>query len=536
MAADLIISGGPIFTGTGEDPEAVAIRSGLISAIGTVREVRTEQNSRTEFYDLEGRTLTPGFIDAHVHPLTGGLKLLRCSLSDTGGAEGCLQAIADYDKAHPDRDWIWGGGWSLAWFPRGTPDAASLDAVTGERPTLLYNADGHGAWVNSAALRLAGINAASADPPDGRIERLPDGTPQGTLHEGAMSLVERLVPEVTAADWEQALHRGLRYLQSFGVTGWQDADVRPEHHRAYLSIAGREELRATVVGASWWDRRQGLEQIEGLVGRRAGMAPGYRATAVKLMLDGIAENFTAAMLNSYLDDGGLPSGNYGIEFIGADELVEIVPILDRFGFHCHFHAIGDRAVRNALDAVAAARQANPVSRGRHHIAHVQVVDPADLTRFGALEVAANIQPLWAAHETQMDDLTLPFLSSSTAAHQYPFASLMRSGARLAMGSDWSVSTPDVMRQIEVAVTRRPTDDRNQPPFLPKESLTVDQALRACTAGSAWVNGLEHRVGTIAMGKRADLVVLAEDPRTAAPIGDIKVESTISAGEVVYTLT
>jgi hypothetical protein len=536
MPADLIITGGPIFTGTGEDPEAIAIRSGLISAVGTTREVKAEQNSRTEFYDLRGRTLSSSFIDAHVHPLTGGLKLLRCSLYDAGGAEGCLKAVADYARTDPNREWIWGGGWSLAWFPRGTPDAVSLDAVTEDRPALLYNADGHGAWVNSAALRLAGITAGTSDPPDGRIERLPDGSPQGTLHEGAMSLVERLVPEVTPSEWEEALARGLRYLLSFGVTGWQDADVAPEHHRAYLSVAGRGELGATVVGASWWDRHQGLEQIEGLIGRRAEMAPGYRATAVKLMLDGIAENYTAAMLENYLDGTGLPTDNSGIEFIGGDDLLEIVPILDRLGFHCHFHAIGDRAVRNALDAVAAARRANSASRGRHHIAHVQVVDPADQKRFAALDVAANIQPLWAAHEAQMDDLTLPFLPPSPGANQYPFASLLRSGARLAMGSDWSVSTPDVMRQVEVAVTRRPVDDRDKPAFLPDESLSVDQAMRACTTGSAWVNGLDHGAGTIVVGKRADLVVLEDDPRTATPIGDITVEATIVAGEVVYTLT
>ena len=536
MVADLIISGGPIITGAGDDPEAIAIRSGRINAVGTSQEVRAEQSSRTEFFDLKGRTLSPGFIDAHVHPLTGGLKLLRCSLYDAGGAEGCLNAVAEYARTHPAPEWIWGGGWSLAWFPRGTPDAVSLDTVTGDRPALLYNADGHGAWVNSAALRLAGITAASSDPPDGRIERLPDGSPQGTLHEGAMSLVDRLVPAVTPSEWEDALGRGLRYLLSFGVTGWQDADVAPEHHRTYLSVAGRGELAATVVGASWWDRHQGLEQIDGLIGRRAEMAPGYRATAVKLMLDGIAENYTAAILENYLDDTGLPTNNSGIDFIGRPDLLEIVPILDRLGFHCHFHAIGDRAVRNALDAVAAARRANTASRGRHHIAHVQVVDPADQKRFAALHVAANIQPLWAAHEAQMDDLTLPFLPSSTAANQYPFASLLRFGARLAMGSDWSVSTPDVMRQVEVAVTRRPVDDRDQPPFLPDESLSVNQALQACTTGSAWVNGLEHTSGSIAVGKRADLAVLEDDPRTATPIGDIRVEATIVKGEVVYTRT
>lgn len=534
MPADLIIDGGPIFSGTDLEPEAVAIRAGIIVAVGSLGDLRAERGPRTETLDLKGRTLVSGFIDAHVHPMTGGLKLLRCSLYRAVSAEGSLNAVADYAGAHPDRPWIWGGGWSLAWFPRGTPDAASLDRVTGNRPALLYNSDGHGAWVNSAALRLAGIDASTADPPDGRIERLPDGSPQGTLHEGAMSLVERLLPVVTAGEWEEALLEGQRYLLSCGLTGWQDADVGPEHHAAYLAVAGRGQLRASVVGASWWERGQGLEQIENLIARRAEMAPRYRATAVKLMLDGIAENYTAAMFGSYLDEQGQATSNSGIEFLTREDLRQIVPVLDRFGFHCHFHAIGDRAVRNALDAIEATRNAQSSGHGRHHIAHIQVVNPTDRGRFAALDVTANAQPLWAAHEPQMDELTLPFLPPGAAINQYPFASLLKAGARLAMGSDWSVSTADVMRQIEVAVTRRPIDDRQAPPFLPDEALSVEQALKAFTAGSAWVNGLENTTGVISVGHRADLVILEADPRTETPIGDIRVDETIAAGSVVYS--
>ncbi len=534
MTADLIIHGGPIFTGTGFEPEAIAIRGGMISGVGTLRDLHSEVGTRTQTMDLAGRTLTPGFIDAHVHPITGGLKLLRCSLYGAGDAQGCSEAIADYVTAHPDRHWIWGGGWSLAWFPRGTPDAARLDRVTGDRPAILYNSDGHGAWVNSAALRLAGIDATTPDPSDGRIERLADGSPQGTLHEGAMSLVEHLVPTVTGDEWEAALLEGQRYLMSCGLTGWQDADVAPEHHAAYLAVAGRGQLRASVVGALWWERGQGLEQVEALIARRAEMAPRYRATAVKLMLDGIAENYTAAMLGNYLGDEGQPTANSGIDFLTREQLLEVVPLLDRLGFHCHFHAIGDRAVRNALDAIDAARQVHTASRGRHHIAHVQVVDPADRARFAVLDVTANAQPIWAAHEPQMDELTLPFLPPGAAANQYPFASLLSAGARLAMGSDWSVSTADVMRQIEVAVTRTPIDERQASPFLAHEVLSVDQALMAFTVGSAWVNGLEDLAGVIDVGRRADLVVLEADPRTATPIGEIRVDHTIVAGNVVYS--
>jgi predicted amidohydrolase YtcJ len=533
MPADLLISGGPIFTGTGQPAEAVAVTGGIINAVGRFHEVKGEAGPRTESIDLDGRALTPGFIDAHVHPLTGGLKLSRCSLHDATNAEEAIATVAAYARTHPDLPWIWGGGWSLSWFPGGTPDAASLDRATSERPALLYLADGHGAWVNTAALRLAGIDSDTPDPPDGRIERLGDGSPQGTLHEGAMALVERLVPEPSPAEWESALAEGQRYLLSCGITGWQDADVQASQHAAYLALAGRGELQAEVRGALWWERHRDAGQLENLLASRAEMAPRYRATAVKLMLDGIVENQTAALLGGYHDREGNPLGGSGIDFIPREDLIEIVSALDRFGFSCHFHAIGDRAVRHALDAIEAARGRNRRADTRHHIAHLQLVDPLDRARFESLAVTANAQPLWAVHEPQMDELTIPFLPPSARAAQYPFASLLQAGARLAMGSDWPVTTADVMHQVEVAVTRVSPQSRSTPPYAASERVAVGEALRAFTRGSAWVNQSEERAGSIEPGKRADLVILEADPLTESPIGDIKVEATLIGGSVAY---
>ena len=533
MTAEFIISGGSIYTGTGVEAEAVAIQGGRITGVGKMAEIRQLAGAQTEAFDLEGRTLVPGFIDAHVHPLTGGMKLRSCSLYKCTDAASALEAVAAYARTNPDEPWVWGGGWNLSWFPGGTPDAAALDGVTGDRPAMLYMADGHGVWVNSAAFRLAGIDATTPDPPDGRIERLSDGSPQGTLHEGAMALVERLVPARSASHWEEALLEGQRYLHSCGVTGWQDADVAAEQHDAYLAMAGRGELKSSVVGATWWDRHRGIDQIDDIMGRRAVMAPAYRATAVKLMLDGIVENYTAALLDNYLDAEGQVTDNAGNDLIPREDLLEIVPALDRLGFHCHFHAIGDRAVRNALDAIGAARLLNPNSTARHHIAHIQLVDPSDRPRFAALGVAANAQPLWAAHEPQMDELTTPFLPGDRGDDQYPFASLASFGARIVMGSDWSVFSANVMKQIEVAVTRKSPYHRGKEPYAPQQSLTVEQSLEAFTRGSAWINGEEHEAGSIEVGKRADLVVLEADPRTETPIGDIAVHSTLVGGRVVY---
>jgi len=502
------------------------VRQGRIVGVG---DVRGFSGAGTETIDAGGGLITPGFIDAHVHPVTGGLKLARCSLYDADDADEALAKVADYSQLHPDPDWIWGGGWSLAWFEGGTPSAQALDRVTGNRPAMLYARDGHGVWVNSAALERAGVTEDTADPSDGRIERYPDGSPQGTLHEGAMAFVERVVPPFTATDWDQALWAGQAYLLACGITGWQDADVQPEQEAAYLTVAGRGQLVANVVGALWWERERGLEQIEDLLARRARMAPGYRPTAVKLMLDGIAENFTAAMLEPYRNRDGQPTG--GIDFIDGDLLKTIVERLDRLGFQCHFHAIGSRAVRHALDALATLQTG---SDRRHHIAHLQVVDPDDVPRFGRLGAIANCQPLWACNEPQMTELTLPFLGASSAANQYPFAEIAQGGGPLAMGSDWPVSTADVYEQVDVAVTRTHPDFRERPPLGPDQSLTLSQALKAFTAGSARVNRTEAERGRIAVGMIADLVVADRNPFQNRPVAGTKVRHTIVGGVPVFS--
>lgn len=533
MAADLILRNAAVFVGPRQLRGGVAVEARRIVGVGDDDQLRRHSGPRTEVIDCAGGLLSPGFIDAHVHPITGGLKLLKCSLYGASDAGQAIATVASYAASHPGQDWIWGGGWTLNWFENGTPAAADLDPILPERPAFLYSKDGHSAWVNSAALTLAGIDSSSPDPGDGRIERLPDGTPQGTLQEGAMRLVEKILPQPRASEWDAALRAGQKYLLSFGITGWQDADVQPPQDRAYLAAAERGELIASVVGALWWERDAGIDQIEQLLSRRAGMAPRYRPTSVKLMLDGTAENYTAAMIEPYLDARGEPTQNRGIEFIDPIELRKIVVVLDRLGFQCHFHAIGDQAVRNALDAVEAARLDNGEAGPTHHVAHLQVVDPADIPRFAQLRVVANIQSLWACADPQMMELTLPFLSASAREHQYPFASVINAGAEVAMGSDWSVSTPDVMEQIEVAVTRCSPEQREGEPFIPSEALTLLQALQAITIGSARINRVEDRAGSVEIGKDADLVLLDRNPFTDSPIGDTRVRLTIVGGKVVY---
>ena len=534
--ADLLFTGGPIFGNDGAT--ALAVRGGRIVAVGG-DEVRELAGPATEVVGLRGRPLLPGFQDAHVHAVMGGVELGQCDLTGTTDPAEYAARIHAYALAHPGSGWITGGGWSMESFPGGVPGRAYLDRIVADRPVFLSNRDHHAAWVNTRALELAGITARTADPADGRIDREPDGTPAGALQEGAMALVTAVMPAPTPADRLAGLLRAQRLLHSLGITAWQDAMLcatngYPDVSDAYLTAATDGSLTATVVGALWWDRERDAGQIPGLVEQRDRFTIGrLRAGSVKLMLDGIAENFTAAMTAPYRDSCGAPTTNAGLSFIDPRALAGYVTALDALGFQPHFHALGDRAVREALDAVAAARAANGPSDTRPHLAHLQVVHPEDVVRFAPLGATATIQPFWAAHEPQMDELTIPFLDPALAGRQYPFGDLLRAGATLAGGSDWPVTTPDPWQGIHVAVNRV-HHGAGDDPFLPRQAISLREAVLAYTAGSAHANHLDD-TGTLRAGNQADLIVLDRDPFAGEPaeIGDTGVALTYLRGERVH---
>jgi predicted amidohydrolase YtcJ len=511
---------------------------------GRVREVRSGGFDTVGASAPPGSTivdaafLAPGFTDAHVHPIQGGLERLRCDLSELSTREEYVAAIGQYAEAYPDREWVLGGGWAMPAFPGGNPLAADLDAVVRDRPVFLPNRDHHGAWVNSRAMEIAGIDRGTPDPPDGRIERDAGGQPTGTLHEGATALVSRHLPRTTGEDYRRALLAGQSYLHSLGVTSWQDAIVgsysgMDDPASTYVGAAQSGELRSYVVGALWWERRLGVEQVEDLVGRREALSGGrFQATTVKIMQDGVAENGTAAMLEPYLDRCGHATDNRGHSFVDAVALKDAVHALDRAGFQVHVHAIGDRGVRETLDAMVGTQPAR-----RHQIAHLQLVHPDDVARFGQLGVAANLQMLWACQDAQMLDLTIPFLGEERSRWQYPFGDLHRAGAPLVAGSDWPVSTPDPLAAIHTAVSRTAYGEpalAGTDPFLPEQALPLEIAFAAYTSGSARAN---HRddAGVLEPGAVADLVVLDRDPFASAPeeIGAVRVQSTWIDGDAVF---
>ncbi|KAA0079816.1 amidohydrolase [Mycolicibacterium sp. P9-64] len=535
----LLITGGHVFTPAGIVEQPVLIEDGIITAIGADALTATDAVE----IDAAGGLVSPGFQDSHIHPYHAGLDMIACDLSPYDNAEDYLARIAEYAGANPELEWVIGGGWAMDAFPGGLPTAAALDAVVPDRPAFFPNRDGHGAWVNTKALEVGGIDETTPDPFDGRIERDADGHAIGTLQEGAMGLVSRHAPEPTQDDMDEALKIAQKQLFAWGVTGWQDAIVgatngTPDPLDSYLRGTESGVLKAHVVGALWWDRNRGLEQIPELVEKRErALAAGFAATTVKIMQDGVAENFTAGMLEPYLDSCGCPGENMGKSFVDPTTLKEIAVQLDALGFQLHFHALGDRAVRESLDAIEAARETNGDNDLRHTLAHIQVVHPDDVPRFAELKVVANMQPLWARHEDQMDVLTIPFLGTRRAAWQYPFGSLQRAGAPMASGSDWPVSTANPLEIIHTTVNRAHVGATGlaAAPLLGEQALSLADALIAHSLGTAYLNHDEQRSGSIEVGKAGDIVILDRDIFAApvAEIGSATVAYTIIGGEVVY---
>jgi predicted amidohydrolase YtcJ len=520
----VFLRNGNVFDGRRHRPGvAVVVADDRILAVGPDAELASSVlpagGADVEEVDLEGGLLLPGFQDAHVHPVQGGLERLRCDLSELESRDGYLSEVKRYAAAHPQLSWVVGSGWALSVFGPAGPTADELSAVVADRPVVLLNRDHHGAWVNHRALELAGVDETTPDPDAGRLERDAEGRPTGMLHEGAMTLVTRHVPATSAEEYYRGLLEGQAYLHTCGITGWQDAILGDyaggaDPSPAYLRAAECGDLTARVRGALWWDRERGAEQVADLVERRSRYTHGRLvAGSVKVMQDGIAENFTAAMTTPYLDGHGRPTGNAGLSFVDPRALREHVTRLDAEGFQVHFHAIGDRAVREALDSFEAAQRSNGASSSRHHIAHLQVIHPDDVDRFARLGVVANMQPLWAQLDDQMTDMTIPFLGPERARWQYSFASLAEAGARLAGGSDWPVSSPDPLQGIHVAVNRWGYGEPGRAgsePFLPEQRLSLEQAFTSYTSGSAFVNHHDE-TGVLEPGRLADLAVLDRDP-------------------------
>nr|WP_239020769.1 amidohydrolase [Nakamurella antarctica] len=469
------------------------------------------------------------------------MEALRCDLTKCASAEQVYAEIARYAASEPDLPWILGGGWRMPFFPGGSPRREDLDKIVPDRPVFLINTDHHGAWVNSTALELAGIDATTPDPEDGRIDRDSDGVPSGMLHEGAADIVGAVLPTTTSEEVRAGVLTGERVLFGFGITGWEEAilgsyagyeDFTPY----YRELLDEGLLRGRVSGALWVSRDfDGMtipEFVADLERRRDQYArAGLRLDTAKIMVDGVPENETAAMEEPYQAECSCTGGR-GLSYFNAEQLCELVPLLNARGISAHFHAIGDRAVRYCLDAVEGVPATDRASV-RNHIAHLQVINPDDLARFGALGVTANIQPLWACLDAQMATMTLPLMGELRSQWQYQFASLERAGANIVCGSDWPVSTSDPWQGMHVAVNRRAPGETEAEPLLPHEALSLASILTAYTRGSHDLLGMPG--GVIEVGGVCDLAIADRDP-FAGPASDIYLTRNVLTtldGEIVF---
>jgi predicted amidohydrolase YtcJ len=538
MAADLILTGGVVHTvdAARSVHQAVAVTDGRISAVGSAAEIAELAGPQTRVIDVEGGMVLPGFQDAHCHLGSSGYERTLCDLSESRGVDDHLRRISAYAHAHPRHAWIVGGGWLSSDFPGGIASREQLDAVIPDRPAILATSDQHGAWANTRALELAGIDRTTPDPAGGRIERDQHGEPVGMLQEQAMQLVFDLVPQPDAGERAAGLRAAQEYYLGLGITACQDATVGPEWQETYERFARSGELVLRLRGNLSWDPGEGDDQLDALIERRrSGTVGRLDCGNVKFFHDGVVENRTAAMLDPYRDAAGRPTEEYGIDQYALGDLARHVRRCDAAGFGIHIHTIGDRAVRESLDVLEAAAAENGRRDARHQLAHVQFCHPDDIGRFRELGVIANVTPLWARLEAYITELTLPIVSPAAAAGLYPFGSILRAGGALAFGSDWSVSTPDPLHQLATAVSRLDPDTANEEPLLPDERLDLGTAIAAHTIGAAYASFLDRDTGSIEAGKLADLVVLDRDLFTLPPSAytEAHVLLTLSAGETAY---
>ena len=532
-AADAVFINGGIYTVDARRSwaEAVAVRDGRIIAVGSNEQVLPLKGDNTRVVDLAGRMALPGFHDAHVHVAAAGLEEMQCPLNELRTVEAILDAIAACAARNED-EWIVGSGWDLSLFENSSPRKELLDQAAPGRAVLLWGADGHSGWASSRALERAGITARTPNPENGVIEHdRRTGEPSGTLRETAIDLVADKVPEPSPELRVAALKRGLEHVREVGITSFIEASVGEADLDAFEKVAESDELTAKVRLSLTYGMF-GSDDFDKLLARRTEVGgPRLRADAVKIFVDGVLEGETAALLSPYLTR----PGHLGSITMPAADLNAAVTRFDAMGLQVHMHAIGDAAVRAGLDAFATARAANGVKDNRHHISHLQLIDPADIPRFKELGVTANFQAFWAWPDDYIMKLNMPQVGPERIKRMYPIGSVRRAGGRIVGGSDWSVSTVNPLAATEVAITRQDPDNVRTDVLNEAERVDLATMIAAYTIEGAWLMHHDEDTGSIETGKAADIVVLDRDIFKLPPaeLDAVRVDLTMLDGKPVY---
>jgi predicted amidohydrolase YtcJ len=528
MEADRVLYNGKIHTMDSAVPQAraIAIAGNRVAAVGSDDEMRSLLRDGGEAIDLGGRTVVPGFTDAHLHFMSYGISLKQVDLAEVPTLEEALSRVAAGAAATPQGQWVRGRGWDHSlWSGGDFPSREDLDRVAPEHPVFLARKCGHVGWANSRALALAGITRETPDPPGGAIGRDRDtGEPTGILKELALDMVYGLFEDPPPDEAAQAIQAAMDNAHRLGIVGVHTMEgTAALRGFEKLHHAGALKLRVLIQIPE--------ENLDAAI--QMGLQSGFgderlRIGGVKLFADGALGARTAYMLAPF---EGEPD-NTGISVVAGAKLQELVTKAARAGIASFVHAIGDRANREVLDAVAASRREGVGPNLRHRIEHAQLIHPADVRRFADLGVIASMQPI---HATQ-DMLLADKLWGERSAGAYAWRSVLDGGGLLAFGSDSPVEDLNVMKGIHAAVTRRRANgDPGPEGWYPEERLTVQEAVYAYTAAAAYAGGEEEIRGTLSPGKLADLVVLSRDIFSIDPmeILDTEVLLTVFDGEPVY---
>lgn len=530
-SADLILINGKIWTGVAAAPEAeaVACLQGKIIAVGSSAEIRKLQGPATRVIDLAGKRVTPGFNDAHVHFFDGGAGLASVQLRDARTPEEFRNRIRDFAAKRPKGRWILNGNWDHElWTPAKLPTRQLIDDVTADNPVFINRLDGHMCLANSAALKLAGITAATQDPPGGTIVRDEKGEPAGVLKDAAMSLVYKVIPKPNEEEIAEAVRAAMKYAAENGVTSVQDVSASPEILGVYQRLLANGELNTRISGhqpLAAWGRLAAVGVRASFGGEK------LKIGALKGFADGSLGSTTALFFEPYLDEpktSGLPSD----EMIPESKMFQNMLGADKAGLQIALHAIGDKANRTILDMFAEVEKQNGPRDRRFRIEHAQHLRAEEIKRFGAQRVIASMQPYHAIDDGRWAENRI---GPERAKGTYAFRSLLDAGAVLAFGSDWFVAPLDPIMGIYAATTRRTLDGKRPNGWVPEQKITVAEAVRAFTYGSAYASFDEKIKGSIEVGKLADLAVLTDDIFKIDPaqIEKVKIAMTVFDGKVIY---
>jgi predicted amidohydrolase YtcJ len=516
----------------------MAVRDGKILYIGSEAEAERQLSPHAKVLELRGATVLPAFIDAHIHPIDSGVEFAECYLYDANTLNDLLNTVRKC-VASSQSGWLRGSGWAQTLFESVPLSENPLDFIETTGPIALMSSDGHSYWVNHVALENAGITARTPDPRDGVIGRKTGSRePNGFLLEGAMNFIDRLIPRRTLDDQKRGLAKALSMMRENGITSFHDAYVTEDHLRIYADFIAANRIPGLIATAMYADSNLPVESqiTEFRRLRTKYSSPHLRVGTIKIFLDGTIEDHTAALLKPYLyvrtRDGRSTPGRLQWS-IG--KLNRIVELGERSGFQFHFHAIGDDAVRAALNAIERSKRINHTRNLRHQIAHIELVAPNDILRFAKLGVIANFQPLWAVRDDFIEKLAAPYLGSQRSKWIYPIGAFSRSGVTLAFGSDWSVTSLDPRAGIETAVRRTNPGDRLDDAWTPEQRISVREALAGYTTGAAYANFWENTTGALRSGLRADFIVVDRSPLEIPhnELATLKIQATYSDGIQVY---